>query len=316
MGTSTTITTLQYHHIHTPPSSPRPAKRRRLSPSVWNTSQAVLTPPEVQSLLISAGISPAIRENIETERLTSEHLQIPKGLQPIEWILKHLHHLDALPPDLDALPSPLLELLPPKGNTDIPEIVTHTPQHVALSALHLPIPISGSVWTLKLPRLPTAALTAQSIQRFLPTDEQLLFRGTDLKTRGFFTPVFPAAASAEFGPGLYTTPSLEYATHMAGVGTGVVYVFRVPEVMGLRVFEARGKEWEGVVKTGGRRLGWRKDVVVGGVSRDCWEAKENGRTPKVDETLVQCVWRTGEACRRIAEGCVAVFFIEMVGGDV
>jgi len=191
-------------------------------------------------------------------------------------------------------------------------VVTATPQRVALSELHLPIPVSACVWTLKLPRLTTAAATAASIQRFLPADEQLLFRGTDLKTRGFFTPVLPAAASAEFGPGLYTTPNLEYATHLAGVGCGVVYVFRVPEAQGLRVFEARGKEWDGVVRTAGRRLGWRTDVVVGGVSRDCWEAKENRRAPKVDERLMQCVWRSGEACRRLAEGCVAVFFIEDV----
>ncbi|KAA8895598.1 hypothetical protein FN846DRAFT_968907 [Sphaerosporella brunnea] len=139
----------------------------------------------------------------------------------------------------------------------------------------------------------------------------------DLAQRGFLVPVLPAEASAELGAGVYTTPSLELATHLAGVGgrAGAVLVFRVPPVEGLKVWELGREEWRRVVA---RELGIRKgrgrgalvDVVVGGVSGDAWVAKMERRMPVAEMGLRQAVWRSGEACRRLASALMAVVFLE------
>lgn len=108
----------------------------------------------------------------------------------------------------------------------------------------------------------------------------------------------------ELGCGVYTSPSLEYACHLSGEGDGLVYVFWAPSVDGLSVLPVRGLGTTGAGGGGGsssrRRMGWRTDVVLGAL-RAGEEAEE--------AELVQCVWRSGEACRRLVEACVAVFFI-------
>jgi hypothetical protein len=83
---------------------------------------------------------------------------------------------------------------------------------------------------------------------------------------------------------------------------------------GLGVWEVEGKEWGALV---GREIGVgkrgrvkRADVVVGRVSEDCWAAKRERRVPREDAMLAQAVWKSGEACRRLAEAVVAVVYLE------
>jgi len=298
-------------------SPSRPAKRRRITPTynrtsaptVWATSQCVLAPAELHALLVSAGMPAG---SIDTTHLTTRQLQIPKGLQPLEWLLPLLS--SSIPPDLE-LPSEIEQLIAPRRTALIPEVVTYQLQLLPLSTLHLPIPVEKNVYTLRLRRSPTPAATAAAIAALLPKGQEFLYRGADLGARGFFTPILPQGATAELGAGLYTTPSLEYAVHLAGItGSGVVYVFQLPPVQALSVTRLQGKEWSAVVSGAARgklgRLVARADVLVGAVSRDAWAAREEGRRSREDAEIGQVVWKSGGACARVAEGVGMVVFLE------
>ncbi|KAI5812187.1 hypothetical protein BZA77DRAFT_148268 [Pyronema omphalodes] len=286
-----------------PPSSPRSSKRRRISPDTWPTSQLLLTPADTRSLLKTAGVPPSLLAQIDLSLLQQEHLQVPKGLTPLEWVLKQLTRLHALPEDFEDqdLPLELLELIPVRTSATIPPVVSYEAQQLSTKELGLSIPVQQNVWTIRISRSTTPAEMAAVMKGYLPVGEQLLFRGMDLQTPGFFgTAVL--GGSAEFGQGIYTTTSLELATHLLGAAEGAVYVFRVPDVAGMKVVEVTGREWEKCVGTQGRKY-WRTDVVVGAVSTI------EGNKKREDRELVQCVWRSGEAYQRLAEMCVAIFFI-------
>jgi hypothetical protein len=301
------------HHVHhmalTAPTNPaaRPRKRRRLitpTNNLWPTSQAVLTVHDLRTLF------PTCPQLVD--RVPPAALQIPKGLMPIEWILRSLPICD----EADLLPQEYAELLFPPSPA-IPAPVTATPQLLPLATLATSIPVAEGrvVWTLRVRRAETPAATAGRIEGLLPKGAWL-YRGTDLAQRGFVAPVLPAEATAELGAGCYTTLDLRLAVHLAGVGgrIGVLFVFREPEMQGLTVCEVMGREWEAVVA---REIGVRKsgrppraDVLVGKVSEDCWAARRDRRVPREDGTLVQAVWKSGEACRRLAEAVAAVVYLE------
>ncbi|KAI5800499.1 hypothetical protein FPQ18DRAFT_57114 [Pyronema domesticum] len=288
-------------HPRPPASSPRSSKRRRLSPDLWPTSQSLLTPAESRSLLKAAGVPSSLLSQIDLSLLQAHHLQIPKGGIPLEWILKQLANLGALPKDCEEMPLELFELIPVRTKVGIPESVGYEARRMGVKELGLSLPTKQDVWTIRIPRATTPQEMAVVMRGYLPTGEQLLFRGMDLQTRGFLG-TSTLGGTTEFGQGVYTTTSLELATHLLGTAEGAVYVFRVPDVAGMKVVEVTGREWEKCVGTQGRKY-WRTDVVVGAVSTI------EGNKKREDRELVQCVWRSGEACQRLAEMCVAVFFV-------
>jgi len=297
-------------------SPSRPSKRRRLTPSqscaapaptatpAWRTSQCVLTRAEADTVLRRAGVPGAL-----ARVLRAEQLQLPKGLQPLEWLLPMLGA--RLPP---TFAHELLTTV--AAAAAVPAAVpATTPQLVPLAALALAIPVTKNVLAVRLRRAATPAATAAAITDLLPPAARhlsLQYRGCARGARGFFAPVLPPAATTEFGAGLYTTPHLDYAVHLAGAAaTGVVYIFADPPRDGLAVATVHGREWNRLVVGGktARVLG-RADVLAGRVSRDCWAAKEACRSAVEDSLIEQVVWRSGEACRRLAEGVGMVVFLE------
>ena len=224
----------------------------------------------------------------------------------------------------------------------VPEVVATMPLRVPMSALGIAATTipgwNATIWTARVTRGATPSDTAARIRQFLPPlppppspspspppsaagqllqRRRLQYRGTDRRARGGgggFVPSVGAAGGpggeggvGELGCGVYTSPSLEYACHLSGEGDGLVYVFWAPTVDGLSVLPVRGAGGGGSSNSSNnnkRRMGWRTDVVLGAL-----RAGEEAEAEAEEGELVQCVWRSGEACRRLAEACVAVFFV-------
>ena len=111
----------------------------------------------------------------------------------------------------------------------------------------------------------------------------LLFRGLSrsmlIGLMGFFTPVvMPGNRDNEFGPGFYTTTSLEYALGYSRV-QGVILVFQNTDFRHLESLRLEGRDWESTTAFWAGRTAsniedriphsWRRsDVLEGAVSTD------------------------------------------------
>lgn len=128
-----------------------------------------------------------------------------------------------------------------------------------------------------------AHLTCQELEREYTSSlgGHLLFRGLSRlalnSAMAWFLPaVSSSRADNEFGPGIYTTPSLEQALDYAGPEDAIM-VFQNPDFQRLNVWEPSRDEWE-VITTywTGRTLsnaqervpaGWDTDVIRGAISQ-------------------------------------------------
>ncbi|KAI2786818.1 hypothetical protein POX_g09213 [Penicillium oxalicum] len=163
----------------------------------------------------------------------------------------------------------------------VPSCVTTTAESFSLLRLyplaadqHLPAKLLSARISFDKPNK-----LARRIERDLISTlgNDLLFRGTKrrlLKPQmKWFVPVLNSSnTDNEFGPGIYTTPSLEHALHYAGP-QGVLLVFKSPDFHNVDVWELDGIEWRTTVDhwTGRRAAtqkppGWGSDVTKGPIS--------------------------------------------------
>lgn len=127
------------------------------------------------------------------------------------------------------------------------------------------------------------ARQARNIERdfTLPFGGNLLYRGLSrdalISSMALFLPVISRAnADNEFGPGVYTTTSLEHALRYTG-GQGALLVFQNPDFQALDVWEPNGAEWSIMTNYWiGRSVPnpferaptrWSTDVIRGAISQ-------------------------------------------------
>ena len=157
------------------------------------------------------------------------------------------------------------------------------------------------VFSVKVTQLKRAQQTCQKIERDFTSSlsGDVLFRGLSRlalsSTMAWFLPTVNSNhADNEFGPGIYTTPSLELALRYAGV-QGALMVFHNPDFQNVNVWQPSQEDWATIVTYWtGRTLsnphervptGWDTDVIRGAVSQ-AGQRRDAPRVPGPDTQVV------------------------------
>lgn len=137
----------------------------------------------------------------------------------------------------------------------------------------------------------------------------------------FFVPVVTVGTTMELGNGVYTTPDLKTACTYAGA-TGVILVFRKPELGDLNVVELGREEWEkellGRWGSGEDEVDQRivnADVLIGPISYNLGEVTRGRAPPKPaldcdNSPVSQWLFGSGRATELLARSLSAVVFLE------
>ena len=154
--------------------------------------------------------------------------------------------------------------------------------------------------------------------------DNLWFRGTSFSalvaSLAFFIPVIHSHnQDNEFGPGIYTTSSFEYALDYAG-NNGVVMVFQAPDLRDINTWVPSSVEWNQLVAN------WlhlrlaiiekplpddnrEADLIRGPISRCQIEATRYNRLP-VQSTVDQMVAVSYAGCAALANSLSMIIYIE------
>jgi hypothetical protein len=144
-------------------------------------------------------------------------------------------------------------------------------------------------------------LTCQELERGFTSSlgERLLFRGLSRSALNcamarFLPTVNSNHTDHEFGPGIYTTPSLERALRYTGA-QGALMVFQNPDFQRLNVWEPSSDEWTVIITYWTGRIlsnaqtrvpaGWDTDVIRGAISQS-GEGRGAIRIPGPDTQVV------------------------------
>lgn len=224
--------------------------------------------------------------------LTDEICGIPHGAS-YEWLFEMLFDEGKIPGRIfhEMYEGPQEAMTTLSGHEDIPKVVTdsmkeHSPGDVFPFSRSQTLPATVSMAKVTLPfkfKDKNMDKIASDLEaRFTRSlGAGLLFRGMSRtmvhSLMAFFTPILVKGnVDNEFGPGFYTTPSLQYALGYAR-NEGVILVFKDPDFQRLECLQLTGRDWEPTTAFWiGRTMSnardripehWRKsDVLQGAVS--------------------------------------------------
>ncbi|KAJ5936771.1 hypothetical protein N7466_003221 [Penicillium verhagenii] len=173
--------------------------------------------PELQVLIDDPGYT-----------LTDEICYIPHG-GSLAWLFESLYHLGKIPSFVYA------------------EIYNNTPDYVTPFSGRQIIPNSVTSPMTVYNVIPPSIASEIENQFASSLGRGLLFQGLSRvmlqSLMAFFTPALTRSnMNNEFGPGFYTTPSLEYALGYAGP-QGVILVFKDVDFRRLNCLEPTGADW-------------------------------------------------------------------------
>ncbi|KAJ6010998.1 hypothetical protein N7451_002410 [Penicillium sp. IBT 35674x] len=224
--------------------------------------------------------------------LTDEICGIPHGAS-YDWLFGMLYDEGKIPGGIiyEMYEGPRKAMTTISGHEDIPTGVTdsmkeHSPVEIFPFSRSQSLPASVLMAKATLPckfkDKNMDKIAADLEIRFTRSlGAGLLFRGMSRtmvqSLMAFFTPVLVKGnVNNEFGPGFYTTTSLQYALGYAGT-EGVILVFKDPDFQRLKCLQLTGRDWETTTAFWtGRTMSnaqdriaetWRKsDVLQGAVS--------------------------------------------------
>ncbi|EPS27045.1 hypothetical protein PDE_01986 [Penicillium oxalicum 114-2] len=225
------------------------------------------------------------------------------------------------------MPPPVLSVAAfPARHVPIPPSITSTVKTYDLENLFPfcnPQPFPQQVQSIKITQEWKKSRRCREIQRnVLPSlGGDLLFRGLSRRAlvssmACLFPVISPHNMDQDFGPGIYTTPSLELALEYAG-REGAVMVFRNPDFRSLEVWEPNAQEWSTVTRYWtGRPLsnpsqqapsGWKSaDVIKGSTTKEA----PRGGDLLVPSNDTQVVVRTCPATSLLAASLALIIWFD------